>query len=76
MWEEGDLLILPTDGIVEQRNAEGEMYSNKRLAARAKALSDREPKEVANAIFDALDQFAGAARQGDDQTLLVVRLGG
>jgi phosphoserine phosphatase RsbU/P len=69
----GDVLVLPTDGLVEQPNADGGMYTNNGLAEALRSAPSRAPREVAEHLFNAVDTFAGGSRQTDDQSLLVIR---
>jgi len=73
--EHGDVLILPTDGLVEQTNADGHMYSNHRLGRSLETTPSWEPRPLADHIFDSLDNFAAGSQQSDDQSLLVIRFG-
>jgi len=69
----GDLLIAYTDGIVEAQNAFGEDWGLNRLAQLADEFADEPSAEINNHIWKTIDDFAGAARQRDDMTLLVLR---
>lgn len=69
----GDFLLLYTDGVTEAENAVGEFYQVGRLRDRVAALRDLGPREVVQGALDAVTQFAGAAPQSDDITLLAVR---
>lgn len=71
-WEDDDLLVLLTDGLVEGRNATGEAWGDERLLQVVLAHR-REPVErVVEAVFAEADRWSG--RVGDDRTLLVMRL--
>jgi phosphoserine phosphatase RsbU/P len=74
-WKNDDILVLPTDGLVEQCNPVGDMYSNEDMAQTLKTIPNQQPRHVANHIFDAVDRFADGTVQNDDQSLLVIRLG-
>jgi serine phosphatase RsbU (regulator of sigma subunit) len=51
----GDRLVLYTDGVTEARNPEGEEFGEERLA---------------DALLAATMEFAGAAKQHDDITVI------
>jgi sigma-B regulation protein RsbU (phosphoserine phosphatase) len=72
--ERGDVLTLFTDGVTEQENERGEEFSMERL--RSVVLSrEKEPASAAVAgIADAVSAYAGAQEQGDDLTVLVVKV--
>lgn len=71
LLDDGDLLVLYTDGITEARNESGEQFSFERLCARVKALG-REPVEaIRDAILNEVKAFSKV--QEDDLTLLLVR---
>jgi serine phosphatase RsbU (regulator of sigma subunit) len=74
-WEADDILVLPTDGLVEQTNSAGDMYTNERLAQTLNSTPSLEPSEVAGHVFQAIDLFAAGFEQSDDQSLLVIHLG-
>ncbi len=72
--EEGDLLCLYTDGIVEHEGNDGTMFGFERLAQLLRRHADRDVREVVGSLVDALDVHK--AQQEDDVTLLLIRHGG
>lgn len=66
---QGDRLLLYTDGLVEARNEGGEMFGDQALAAALKASATLGPAEAAEHIIRAVQQWARA--QEDDLTALV-----
>jgi sigma-B regulation protein RsbU (phosphoserine phosphatase) len=68
----GDVLVLYTDGITEARRADGELFGDQRLAAAVAAARDGTPEEIADAVMDAVAEWAGAG-QRDDRALAVIR---
>lgn len=66
---QGDRLLLYTDGLVEARNEGGEMFGGQALAAALKASATLGPAEAAEHIIRAVQQWARA--QEDDLTALV-----
>jgi sigma-B regulation protein RsbU (phosphoserine phosphatase) len=73
--ERGDLLLIFTDGVVEAVNEADEEYSETRLLHCVQTA----PSESANATLDRVmgevNAFVGPARQFDDITTLVLRVG-
>ncbi|HSV56301.1 MAG TPA: PP2C family protein-serine/threonine phosphatase, partial [Magnetospirillaceae bacterium] len=71
---DGDLLLMYTDGVVESMNAQGRQFGRKNLGnslLRCRGLSAR---EAISRIRSDLANFAGEARQHDDQTVLVLKM--
>ena len=71
---QGDLLALSTDGVVESENPAGEPYGRKRLAALLRRERDRETpaSEICDRILAEARQFRGGAPD-DDTTVVVLR---
>jgi sigma-B regulation protein RsbU (phosphoserine phosphatase) len=67
-----DLLVLFTDGIVDQRDASGERFGEPRILARLDAERGRPPAELMQLLLDEVSEFGG--RPTDDRTLLVMRM--
>jgi two-component system, HptB-dependent secretion and biofilm response regulator len=68
--EDGDRLLLWSDGILEARNPDGDMFGHDRLEHTIRQTT--EPDEVFNAIKNALSTFQGNREHDDDLTLLDV----
>jgi serine phosphatase RsbU (regulator of sigma subunit) len=70
----GDRMLLYTDGIVEARNARGEIYGEERLAELLAAVPPDAPaREATERILDGVRGFLDGIEPGDDMTLMVVR---
>ena len=67
-----DLLVLFTDGIVDQENAAGERYGEQRILARLDAERGRAPADLMQLLLDEVAAFGGSPT--DDRTLLVLRM--
>ena len=72
--EFGDLLVLFTDGITEQTNANGEEFGNNRLQNLVLQNSDQSPQNIADVIWEELLRFAGGQRIRDDVSMVVLRV--
>jgi sigma-B regulation protein RsbU (phosphoserine phosphatase) len=70
----GDLIVFYTDGVTEAQNTGGEMYGLKRLCSVIEAHRDKSSSQVKQAILDSVDKFAIDTEQGDDLTLMVIRI--
>ena len=68
----GDMLILCSDGVVENMNTAREMYGLERLKARA-AAGPAAAQEMIEWIISDAQAFAGDAEQNDDMTIIVVK---
>ena len=70
----GDLLVLFSDGIVEEPDRNGEPFGEERLIAATEAHRARPAREICEGILTAVATFTGKVAVQDDQTLLIVRL--
>ncbi|MBT7453364.1 MAG: SpoIIE family protein phosphatase [Gemmatimonadetes bacterium] len=71
----GDALVLCTDGVIETRNSQGDVYGDDRLRAtiqRACTEAEGSADMVLRRILSELQAFAGEGEQDDDQTVVVV----
>lgn len=71
--EPGDCLILCSDGVPDAQNEGDEEFGESRLTALVQEARALPSAEIVSRVFDAIDQFAGAAPQFDDITLMVLR---
>lgn len=72
--EPGNVLLVCTDGVREQRDRHGQMFGIDRLKQVVAERSQEGSKEIIRAVREALDQFAGdGCIASDDLSLLVVR---
>ena len=72
--EDGDLLVLYTDGVTEAMNANGKMFDLERLVATARAVQHKPTLLVRDNILSAVRKFS--VEQKDDMTLIVLRYRG
>jgi sigma-B regulation protein RsbU (phosphoserine phosphatase) len=70
----GDVLVAFTDGISEAMNLADEEWGEERLIDVIQGCHAKTAQEVLECIFAAATQFAGAAPQHDDMTLVVLRV--
>jgi PAS domain S-box-containing protein len=71
----GDALVLFTDGVLEERRKNGEIFGRERLASILASCSGKNARAIAEAIESAVVGFAPEAPR-DDVALLVVRVKG
>ncbi|MFA6507126.1 MAG: PP2C family protein-serine/threonine phosphatase, partial [Treponemataceae bacterium] len=72
--EDGDILLMYTDGVVEAVDPAGRQYGMTGLNAILEKHNDLSSKEIANMVREDVHTFIGNARQHDDQTLLTVKV--
>jgi sigma-B regulation protein RsbU (phosphoserine phosphatase) len=70
----GDVLVAFTDGISEAMNLEDEEWGEERLVDCVRASKSSSAQELLDCIFAAATEFAGAAPQHDDMTLVILRV--
>ena len=72
-------LFLYTDGLTEAMDAENEMFDDNRtwqVATRLQQEHLSDPKQVVEAMSDAVKAFVGEAEQSDDLTMLAIQYKG
>ena len=73
--EPGSLLLAYSDGITEPENVYGEEFGVGRVIELVKRHREARPKDLAQLVLNAAEEWAGSADQADDMTLIVARLG-
>jgi ligand-binding sensor domain-containing protein/serine phosphatase RsbU (regulator of sigma subunit) len=71
--EDGDTLLFITDGLPEQKNADGEMFDYARVQQTFGASLPGSPDSVIRQLVEAGDAWMQGAVQDDDMTLLVIQ---
>jgi sigma-B regulation protein RsbU (phosphoserine phosphatase) len=71
---DGDTLILYSDGVSEAFNARDECYGTERLLSEASTLSSRSSAEITTALLRDVRAFVGAAPQSDDIAILALKV--
>ena len=67
----GDTVVFYTDGVTEAMNGDGDQFGIEPLQELFGANPPHDPEEVTNAVFEAVNAFAGETPQSDDITCLV-----
>lgn len=70
--EDGQCMLLYTDGITEARNSSGEMFGAERLS-QSLGVCGRSAQESLDDILARLREHEGLQHQDDDQTMIVLR---
>ena len=72
----GAKLFVYTDGVVEARNADRELFGTDRTLRALNAAQDASPAGALQAVDEAVARFVGGAEQLDDLTMLCVEYRG
>jgi serine phosphatase RsbU (regulator of sigma subunit) len=70
----GDLLVFYTDGIVEAKNSDGQLFGFERLEALIHTHGDLPPSDLIDLVLRELANFMGATAQHDDMTIVALRV--
>ncbi|MCC7176355.1 MAG: SpoIIE family protein phosphatase [Bryobacterales bacterium] len=70
----GDLIVLYSDGVEDQRNSAGGHYGRGRLKGLIELHWQAAPQTLVDAVFEDLNRFSDGARTSDDQTLIVMKV--
>lgn len=71
--DHGDLLVLGTDGIIEARNRDGEMFGMPRLLDLLLSARPSPAEELVNRVSEAVRAFHGQPLPADDTTLMILQ---
>ncbi len=74
--EDGQIIVIGTDGIWEAFNAKGEMFGKAKLFDIIRRNHHADAEKIVDAVIEALDRFLGGHKAEDDITLIVVRVAG
>jgi len=72
-WSTGDVLVTYTDGVTEERNADGRMFGEQRLESLIRENAHLDAEQIKSAILESVSAHAGLVPQSDDLTLVVVK---
>lgn len=73
--ETGDLLFVFTDGVIDAINEDGEEFGESRLLDLLRDLPQMNAADMRDRVMGDLNRFVGTARQQDDITCLLLRVG-
>lgn len=71
--EPGECIVLCSDGVTDAQNGVDEEFGDERLASIVVECRHQSASEMVSRVFAAIDDFAGAAPQFDDITLMIVK---
>ncbi|MBQ2586881.1 MAG: SpoIIE family protein phosphatase, partial [Bacteroidaceae bacterium] len=70
------VIFLYTDGLTEAKNAENDMFGNKRLLTVAEELTEEGisiPEQMIHHMSEAVESFVNGYEQSDDLTMLAIK---
>jgi PAS domain S-box-containing protein len=70
----GDCLIMVTDGVLEARSAELELFGAERLLETVRPLLNRPARNIVKALCDAVRSFSADEKLEDDVTVVVLKM--
>ena len=70
----GDLLVFYTDGIVEAKNGDGQLFGFDRLETLIHTHGHLPPGDLIDLVLHDLANYMGAAPQHDDMTIVALRI--
>ena len=70
---EGDLLVVYSDGITEAQDADGEEFGEERLIELLAVHRTETAENIRTRILESVESWAGQAERGDDQTVVVLK---
>jgi len=71
--EQGDVLLMYTDGITEAMNTQFEEYGDDRLVETLKELPKENCQQLIDSVKESVAVFADGAEQSDDITVMALR---
>ena len=71
--EQGEILLVYSDGLTEAKNELGEFFGTQRLVNLLPTLSNLEARAIGEKIVQEVDRFTGEARVYDDLSLVVLK---
>ncbi|MCI4669694.1 MAG: serine/threonine-protein phosphatase [Bacteroidia bacterium] len=73
LFEDGNILLMFTDGVVEQTNKQEEMFGSERIVALVKEFEDLSSQNLVEQLLKRLSDFSEEIEAGDDTTILSVK---
>jgi len=72
--QDGDSILLCTDGLSDAENFDGELWGKERMLATAKKCADGTAGQMIKKLLGYRRRFTGLARQTDDTSIIVVKV--
>lgn len=71
--QQGDILVVMSDGFNEMENPTGEMFGVERLMRLLEQHTERSAAEIQDVLFEAVTAFAQGNPQADDMTICILK---
>ncbi|MBC8005759.1 MAG: SpoIIE family protein phosphatase, partial [Verrucomicrobia bacterium] len=71
--QQGDLILLYTDGIINSRNPQGTHFGTEKLKEEIQGMNNLDAKEVVTKLLKSIQNYEGGSAQSDDISLLALR---
>ena len=71
--QQGDCIILYTDGLADAVNFDGELWGRERVTEKVKDVTDQSSNQIIKHILAHRRRFAGLARQADDTSIIAIK---
>jgi sigma-B regulation protein RsbU (phosphoserine phosphatase) len=73
--EDGDVIVLVTDGLLEAYSPEGKAFGADRMLEVVRCNRDRSASEIVEALQVSVRRFADSGKLEDDSTVVVIKVG-
>ena len=70
---EGDVVVIGSDGLNNASNSQDQQFGYDRFVDLVDNLADKPAQQIAEGLFNSIDDFSNGASQADDQTLVVIK---
>ena len=74
--KDGDCLLFYTDGLIDAFNFDNELWGREAMLQTAKKFSSEPAEQMIKNILRYRRRFVGLARQIDDTSIIVIKVGG
>lgn len=71
--QEGDILCFYTDGVIEAKNSEGELFGVARLTGIIDRLRSQPPDSIIDAVLDEMAAYSHSSAFADDVTMVLLK---
>lgn len=73
--EEGDVVLMLTDGAIEIQSPEGELFGVERALACVRNCLDKSAQGIIDCLYETVLEFSGRESPEDDVTAVVLKVG-
>ena len=73
LMQEGDVIVIYTDGVVEAEDASGELFGYEKLCTLVEQKHESDAETIKNAILSEVESHTSSSPQTDDITVMVLK---